>query len=158
MSQQRSETVRRTRKSLTLFFLFITTVVLSLYTGLCSHRDYREQEEISERTDTVIWLTYISHAALIVATVRYGTQSLPISRTTASRVSNLLFGISTMYVLGIAQFESVDQIMGREPNGLVTGGIYSYSRNPQYTGWGLALLSVAVRKRAGLALIPVSFY
>jgi protein-S-isoprenylcysteine O-methyltransferase Ste14 len=158
MSQQRSEKTRRTRRLL-LVFQFTITVVLSIYTGLCSRRDYRKHEELSSRTDKLVMSTFISHTALMFSTVRYSTNPLPLRRETASTVGNLLVGVGTvMYALGTVQFDSVNQMMGGDTNGLLTDGIFSYSRNPQYTGWGLTLLGIAVRKRAGLALLPTCFY
>lgn len=53
---------------------------------------------------------------------------------------------------GLLSFASVQQLHGVERGGLITEGIYRYSRNPQYTGLGIALLGAVVVARSGLAL------
>lgn len=159
MGQQHPENTRSVMDTSSLLLQFIIVAVLALYTGLRTRHEYREQEELSNRTDRVIWLTWVSHTVLTVSTVRKSADSVPVREAEASNVGRVLIGIGTaMYALGTAQFESVDQMMGRNTNGLVTDGIFSHSRNPQYTGWGVALLGIATRKRSRLTFLVAIFY
>lgn len=54
---------------------------------------------------------------------------------------------------GMLEFRSLRKMSGLETSKLITTGIYRYSRNPQYTGWFLALLGISIMGRSGLALL-----
>lgn len=159
MNQQHPKRTRRITNPSSLLLQFIIVAVLALYTGLRTHHEYREQEELSSRTDRVIWVTWVSHTVLTVSTARQSADSVPVREAETSKAGGLLIGTGTaMYALGTAQFESVDQMMGRNTNGLLTDGIFSYSRNPQYTGWGVVLLGIATRRWSGLTFLSAGFY
>jgi protein-S-isoprenylcysteine O-methyltransferase Ste14 len=59
---------------------------------------------------------------------------------------------------GFLPFASVQQLYGVKRGGLITGGPYRYSRNPQYAGLGIALVGVAVIARSAIALLVVAMY
>lgn len=68
-------------------------------------------------------------------------------------------GVGLVLLAGaVRQMRSPAQISGREPGELVTGGVYARSRHPQYLGWGLVLLALALGGRSGLALALVAAY
>lgn len=56
-------------------------------------------------------------------------------------------------VTGVARFGSLSRMSGTEVSGLVTDGIYAWSRNPRNVGWGLCLFGIAVMGRSGLVLL-----
>lgn len=47
-------------------------------------------------------------------------------------------------VLGMLRFRSLAKILCIDPQTLTTGGVYTFSRNPQYVGWLIFLFGVAL--------------
>ena len=78
--------------------------------------------------------------------------ALPVEKRLARIVGNLslIFGI-VLYIHTAFQFGSEGQGTPSptdEPEQLVTGGIYAYSRNPMYVGVLLVILGQALRRRS----------
>lgn len=62
------------------------------------------------------------------------------------------FGGAT-FALGVGGFRSFAQVTGTETGGLITTGIYAWTRHPQYTGWIILFVGVSVAARSPLALL-----
>lgn len=58
-----------------------------------------------------------------------------------------------MFASGVHAFRSFGQVSGTSNEGLVTQGVYRYSRNPQNVGAWLVLVGVAIGATSGLALL-----
>jgi protein-S-isoprenylcysteine O-methyltransferase Ste14 len=54
-----------------------------------------------------------------------------------------LFGLG-LCLAGMASFHSLRKITGRQADRLVISGVYRWTRNPQYTGYGLVILGVVL--------------
>lgn len=63
-----------------------------------------------------------------------------------------------LYGAGAVNLGSVERMSGRRVDQLVTGGIFRYTRNPQYLGWGLVLLGVSVAGRSVHAVLSTALY
>jgi protein-S-isoprenylcysteine O-methyltransferase Ste14 len=59
---------------------------------------------------------------------------------------------------GMGVFRSLKVIFGREANRLVVSGVYRWTRNPQYTGYGLILLGVVLSYWSATAWLVLPAY
>lgn len=55
-------------------------------------------------------------------------------------------------------FRSAKKVVGMEPGGLEVSGLYRYSRNPQYIGYGLFLLGWALCGHSAKTFVGVALY
>jgi len=53
---------------------------------------------------------------------------------------------------------STPKMLGQEVEGLITEGIYRYSRNPQYVAWFLFILGYAMTGRSAMAYLGVTLW
>jgi protein-S-isoprenylcysteine O-methyltransferase Ste14 len=99
-------------------------------------------------------LTAIGCGALIALFVVQGTLAAVSSWGNAlpapiQLIAPHIIGVSLMILgaiiclAGLFRFQSIRQVLGLEPQELVTSGIYNWSRNPQYVGYGLFEFGVA---------------
>ncbi|MPY80296.1 MAG: DUF1295 domain-containing protein [Actinophytocola sp.] len=106
----------------------------------------------SLRPSTVVAM-YGAHATAVVISLH--RRSLPLrihpALSTAAGTT-LIAGGGTACVAGMATFADPGQVSGTKPGELLTGGIYRYSRNPQYLGYLLVLTGLGTARRSGLAL------
>lgn len=115
--------------------------------------DFKGRTTFRPVTGVAIYLGWSSHAAAFIAAVLldpYRIAVAPIPTAVAGIV--LVAAGITLFVLGLQRFQSFGQVTGTEVGGLVTSGVYSVSRNPQYIGWILLLVGVAVTARSPVAL------
>ena len=100
------------------------------------------------------WGCYALHAASVLATAFFHIWRipLPILASSISGTIAITLGVA-LYAASIAAFRSLDWATGGRTGGLVTRGIYRFSRHPQYVGWTLILLGVAIAGQSGLALL-----
>ena len=59
---------------------------------------------------------------------------------------------------GMGVFRSLNRITGREVNRLVITGIYRWTRNPQYTGYGLVILGIVLGYWSATAWLALPAY
>ncbi|NOZ75744.1 MAG: isoprenylcysteine carboxylmethyltransferase family protein [FCB group bacterium] len=98
----------------------------------------------------VMWAFH--HVPLMLASL-YGIWLLPLNRTYAMAGGLVLFGIGVIILpLGMLEFGSLRRSTGQDISTLITTGIYTWSRNPQFVGWFFILLGISLAGRSGLAL------
>jgi protein-S-isoprenylcysteine O-methyltransferase Ste14 len=125
------------------------------------HRARREWDggDFSSPMAFLITSLYLLIAGLLAMAIAWRPWPLAIPLDVTLVVGGLLaLGGLALAAPGFMPFASVRQLYGVERGGLITDGIYRYSRNPQYTGLGSALLGVSVVGRSGLALLVVAAY
>lgn len=122
-------------------------------------QDYEQKGQLSSVASGLAWALYLTHLGLTVSATLRPSRPLPVDRKTATAlgVSAAVSG-STLFVTGIREFRSFEQMSGLETGQLVKTGSYRYSRNPQVVGWGLALLGAAISSRSVKALVLVGFF
>lgn len=121
-------------------------------------RDFRERGSLSRGTASAMWLTYGAHAAATAwaLTRRRGQTSTP--RGVAAGGWGAVAAGSALCVAGMSRFANPAEIEGTHHEALTVGGVYRFSRNPQYLGYVIALSGAAIarRSRAALALAGVA--
>lgn len=119
-----------------------------------TRRDYESRGRLSAEASTVGWILYITHLLATLAAARRPTKPLPL-REKPSRIlgGSLVLSGSWFFAAAVQEFRSFEQMSGIETGNLVTSGPYHYSRNPQVTGWGIALLGASIAGRSAKALL-----
>lgn len=113
-------------------------------------REFEAYGQLS--TPTVVWMygAYGAHAAATAIALR---QSRPTSRTVGSRLATVAgYGLgaagTAMFIAGMSRFTGAAQISGMTDDRLAVGGVYRWSRNPQYVGYLAALGGLAGARRS----------
>lgn len=130
-----------------------------LFVWLRARREWRDGTDLSPQTGWLITSLYVLTVVLFVLAVVWRPLELDVTLVLATAVGGMLVvaGVA-LAAPGFAPFASVQQLYGIDRGGLITSGIYRYSRNPQYAGLGVALLGAAGIARSGLALLVVAAY
>ena len=145
-----------------VFAFGVTVAVLVadfLFVWRRARAEWRGGEDLSPQTGWLITTLYVLTGVLFVLAVVWRPFELDVSFAIAVAAGGALVvaGLA-LAAPGLVPFVSVKQLYGVERGVLITEGIYRYSRNPQYTGIGVALLGAAILARSGLALLVVATY
>ena len=118
---------------------------------LCRMRsDLLTHGRFSRSTATAMYGLYGTHAAAFAATAARRLGPLPPSVAVAG--PPLLAAGTALTIAGMRRFAGPGQITGTSVGDLVSGGVYRFSRNPQYVGYVLALTGLALVRRSGASL------
>lgn len=130
-----------------------------VFVWLRARAEWRDGTDLSPQTGWLITTLYVLTVVVLVLAIAWRPLELDVSLTVAAVAGGalILVGIA-LAAPGFMPFRSVQQLYGIERGGLITEGIYRYSRNPQYAGLGTALLGTALLARSGLALLVVAAY
>ena len=94
------------------------------------------------------------HASLVILSSLYTVWPIPINVIAALTGGSIILGAGMSIMLaGIIKFRSLRKISGLDTSGLVTTGIYQWSRNPQFFGWFLALIGISLIGRSGFSFL-----
>lgn len=131
------------------------TLVAAVFSWIVgrARREWRDADELSRATATGITSLYLLFAAALALVVieRPWPLELPLGVATATGGA-LIAGGAAVVVAGARRFGSPAHLYGVERGGLVEGGIYRFSRNPQYVGLAASVAGVAVVGRSWPAL------
>ncbi len=124
-----------------------------------ARNEWRTGDDLSRSTGWLISTLYFLVAALLVLAVVWRPLPLGVPPAVALAIGGVLvLGGVGLAVPALVPFASIRQLYGVDRGDLITGGVYRYSRNPQYTGIGLALVGGALIARSGLALLVAATY
>lgn len=116
-------------------------------------RDFKSGTTFRSATAVAIYLGWSCHAAAFIAALLLDPYRVTIAPVAAAVIGTFLAAAgAAMFILGMRRFQSFGQVTGTEVGGLVTSGVYTISRNPQYTGWILLLVGAAVAARSPLGV------
>jgi protein-S-isoprenylcysteine O-methyltransferase Ste14 len=125
-------------------------VVLSVYCWLGIRKAYGKGEVLPLRISAAIWVLDTVHLLLVSLASLWGVWQLQFNSTVGLVSGLVLIGVGLATLLaGMIAFRSLRRISGMDSSGLVTTGIYRWSRNPQYTGWFICLLGISLMGRSG---------
>lgn len=109
--------------------------VLGAATAASARKDYLEGEELTARTQAVMWPTYALLTVSLLQEAAGPSTRLPAPRRSAHLVGGALVAAgAALFIGGASRFRSLAGLAGRETEGLLTDGIYTRTRNPQYLG------------------------
>lgn len=117
-------------------------------------REYRRDVELSQATVWAVWIFYGLLVALVVVAAVAGTWELglPSALSLALGIPLLALGVA-IDLAGILSMGSLARMNGTQPDRLITGGAFRYSRNPQNLGIGMAGIGAAMLGDSGLSLV-----
>lgn len=124
----------------------LTAAELALGAATVSARhDYEVGDRLSSRTQALMWPAYAAGAAVIAGNLRIAS----ITRTAFSRPGRVVVAAgAAVFIAASSRFGSFRQLAGRETGELVTGGIYRYTRHPQYVANILLAAGSAIAARS----------
>lgn len=115
-------------------------------------REYDSTGTLSAATVTAMYAAYTTYAAALGWALWWRVWPVPLPRSPAVAVGVTTAAIGAGATLaGMSRFDSAGQISATDTGRLHTGGIYRWSRNPQYLGNGLLVTGAAVAARSGFA-------
>lgn len=115
-------------------------------------QEYADAGALGPSTVTAMYAAYTGFAAAFAWALRQRVWFVPLPERAARAVGLTAVGIgATGVVAGMSVFDSVGQVSATETGRLHTGGMYQWSRNPQYVGNGLIVSGAAVAGRSGFA-------
>lgn len=114
--------------------------------------DIYQDGELRTSTAALMWSGYAGHAALTTAALLRRPAAPPLPTPVRVAAAGLVLAGVALDVAGMRRFAGPGQLTGTAAGDLVTGGIYRYSRNPQYLGLIAALAGLALLRRSPAAL------
>lgn len=122
-------------------------------------REFTGDGALSGPTVAAMYVLYATHAVGIVVAVARTRGSVLLPRAATALVGGLAAAAGTaMTVAGMSRFLSVRHVSGMDDEGLVTEGVYRYSRHPQYVGYTLVLAGVTTAARSAEAIAVAAAY
>jgi protein-S-isoprenylcysteine O-methyltransferase Ste14 len=116
--------------------------------------EYEGDGTLSDPTVAAVWGLYTAIVAVVVLAAVFGVWriDLPDGLSVAAGVVLLLAGLG-LETWGLVSMASFHRMSRMQPDRLIEGGAFRYSRNPQNVGLGLALSGIALLGDSGLALL-----
>lgn len=130
------------------FLLFSAIFILFsfLVFRVVVRNDYLKKHKLSPLSYLLEVLVFAFHANLIYLFIPVKWPDLPsLQDSPVLNIISIIFFCLGLLILLIAWFGlGTMASFGQDKNKLNTGGLYSYSRNPQLVGYGILLLSVLI--------------
>jgi len=117
-------------------------------------REYESGGVLSDPTVVAVWALYGAIVAVVVLAALLGVWQigLPTGLSAALGIVLVAGGIA-LEAWGLASMASFRRMSGMQPDRLISGGAFRYSRNPQNVGIGIALTGVALLGDSALSLL-----
>lgn len=98
-----------------------------------------------------MWGAYAGHATLTALALAADPAAPPLRTGLRAAALGLVAGGTALEIASAARFAGPAQLTGTAAGELITGGIYRYSRNPQYVGLVAVLAGLATLRRSPAA-------
>jgi len=133
--------------------------VLGYACGIRLRTEYRLRREPTYLTVGMVWALYSIHFILVLVAALYAIWPLPLPRPLSIVGGTLVITIGmAIYFASVVAFRSLKRLSGLNAGQLVTSGMYRWSRNPQYVGWMLVLVGIALLRASGMVLLLAALY
>lgn len=121
--------------------------------------EWARSDELSHATAMGITSLYLLAGVLtlLALVLRPLPIGAPLAAAIVLGISLLVAGL-LLAAGGARLFGSSAKLYGVERGGLVEGGVYRFTRNPQYAGLVVALAGIGVFARSGLTLVLAAFF
>jgi protein-S-isoprenylcysteine O-methyltransferase Ste14 len=122
-------------------------------------RDYLEHGRLNQLTaflQLLVWFAFHIFLALAVFADLWPPLEVYFPKNWVG-VLVFLVGLVICFA-GMIAFRSTTKITGRETNRLIIKGIYRWSRNPQYLGYGLIILGIVIGYWTATAWLALAGY
>ena len=117
-------------------------------------REYASTDTLTPATVALLYSGYGAVGAAFGWAARRRAWPLPLPAVPARATGDAVAVAGALVSLaGVRRFASPAQVSGTEPGRLATGGLYRFTRNPQYLGLTALLGGVALARRSGLAAV-----
>jgi protein-S-isoprenylcysteine O-methyltransferase Ste14 len=115
-------------------------------------REYRTNDTFTPVTVALLYSAYVANGAALAWAAHQQAWPLPVPAG-AARLTGVALGAAgaAVSLTSMTRFASGAQLSGIEAGTLRTGGLYRYSRNPQYLGLIAALAGASLATRSGVA-------
>ncbi len=129
-------------------------IVLGIYVFSAIKKTYDRGGVFTDRLLNTWFVMWAFHHVPLILSSLYGVWLIPVNRTFA-RIGGLITFVVGAVILsaGMIGFRSLRRSTGQDVSKLVTSGIYRWSRNPQFVGWGLMLAGISLAGRSGLSFV-----
>jgi len=128
--------------------------VLGLYVLYMTKRAYDKGKTLPVSLSIGWWIMDAAWTIPVALSSMYSLLPLQIEEAIALMSGLASFGVGVFLTsAGIIEFRSLRKVSGMEASKLITTGIYRWSRNPQFLGFYLALLGMALLGRSGYAVL-----
>lgn len=118
-----------------------------------ARRDWARADALDDPTAILLWPSFLLQGTVILAGALGRTWPVDVPVVPAVVAGGCLTVLGTVfYNAALVRFDSLGQLAGTHPGALLTEGPYALSRHPQYVGWALALIGIAVAGRSAFAL------
>jgi len=133
--------------------------VLGYACGIRLRAEYQLRREPSLLTVAMVWAFYSIHFLLVLIAAVYSIWPFPLrwSISVGGGTLSIIIGMA-IYFASVVAFGSMKRLSGLDARQLITSGIYRWSRNPQYVGWMLVLVSIALLRTSGMVLLLAALY
>ena len=117
------------------------------------HREFESTGQLTVPTTVGMYACYVGHAAATALAAREQVGALRLPSGPALGLGGVLVaGGAGLCVAGMRRFAGPRQISGTDVGELATGGVYRYTRNPQYVGYVGFLAGVGLARRSAAVL------
>lgn len=129
-------------------------ITLGIYVFAQMKKTYARKAILSNRFLIIWFIMWGFHHVPVILSSLYGVWLLPLDKMGGliGGLVMIVVGAVTM-ATGMLEFRSLRRSTGQDTSGLMTVGIYRWSRNPQFIGWLLILSGVSLMGRSGLAFV-----
>lgn len=133
-------------------YLVCTPLIL-----LYLRREYRERGKLGWIGSILHFLLYAPHA-MFSCVLAWGTEGIaPLGSLAWIGLPLMILGLGvTIYAMDL--FQVFSRWVGSQTPGLQTGGLYRFSRNPQFVGYGILMLGFMIAWWNSLAWIAFLAY